>query len=933
MTHVRTVAPTPKPHAPSSFTFLQRKCACHPKSEGACEECRTNRTNTGFPLQTKLTIGAPTDVYEQEADRVAEAVMRAPDLQTSGPTVRGLSVPREAGRTSVQRQCARCRDERERASEARQKDPDALLRQVQRTPGGSSPITPSPAQLSRNCECNSDDGASVQRSATASVPWAPGSHVAPPSTGKVVTRTGSPLDAQTRAFFEPRFGRSFGDVRVHTDAEAAASANDIAARAYTIGRHLVFASGSYDPSSVQGRRLLAHELTHVAQQTGGGQLPSPRETAVTPSPGQTHSGTASDDGPSQLVHHPLTGTVLQRDPEDRAPRSEVDGPAPKKICRIKPDATKLVLPGEKLVELPEGTSVRVERPLVTDRNGIAWANVMVRGASRKGLVGLIGSIQAHSLHRCIDPPPAAPRAKEQPPRSPEAADVGNRELTPQDAKACTPLYLHKLCLYDRGASPSSPGVSSISSPEDVANLNQRCREEESAYEGEVTLSEEECRMLASPACARGGKDTLNLGRIVRVLLRSAKYIPGGAGDEIVRLLTDRLFLASVAVAIGGYLLLWVVPEPFISKVTAILTTLALLATGLFSVSMIIKLAHLWEVLASEASNAETDEQIETAAKHFGHGLGGAIVDLLVFLASLLVGGRAPGPKRVSLSPAEAMAQAERQALQLSAANDNASIVRSTGYVGRVVRSGSPSAGRAATALKFKPEPDVVLYEVPRPAETPAVEPLPAAARAPSPGAGPKGRPVSPVLPGLNQDPAPDEDPDQECPLGTMNDPIPMTWFKPLSFYPRELRLFGISYPRDQVTPLDSRDSLGVPYWPSQHSDPIQKTTSPGDRKEPSRAESERFKRVVLNEDGNFRWDIYSPDHVLDLAFGGQDDFSNIWPMDRQMNALAGTWHSQQPACYRNSPKGKPIPTSISQVPKGKWFKLTKVRSPITFGKR
>ena len=78
---------------------------------------------------------------------------------------------------------------------------------------------------------------------------------------------GAPLDAATRNYFEPRFGADFGNVRVHADGEAAASARAISARAYTLGRRIVFGTGEYRPQTDEGRSLLAHELTHVVQQS------------------------------------------------------------------------------------------------------------------------------------------------------------------------------------------------------------------------------------------------------------------------------------------------------------------------------------------------------------------------------------------------------------------------------------------------------------------------------------------------------------------------------------------------------------------------------------------------------------------------------------------------------------------------------------------
>jgi hypothetical protein len=81
---------------------------------------------------------------------------------------------------------------------------------------------------------------------------------------------GKPLPDETRSAFEGQFGRNFSDVRVHTDDRAEATARNLNARAYTIDQDIVFAPGEYAPQTPEGKRLLAHELTHVAQQRGKG---------------------------------------------------------------------------------------------------------------------------------------------------------------------------------------------------------------------------------------------------------------------------------------------------------------------------------------------------------------------------------------------------------------------------------------------------------------------------------------------------------------------------------------------------------------------------------------------------------------------------------------------------------------------------------------
>ncbi|MFG3340759.1 DUF4157 domain-containing protein [Glycomyces sp. NPDC048151] len=85
----------------------------------------------------------------------------------------------------------------------------------------------------------------------------------------VIGSGGSPLDLDTRADMEGRFGQDFSNVRVHTDSAAHESAKSVNAQAYTVGSDIVFQSGNYDPGSDSGKHMLAHELTHVVQQRSG----------------------------------------------------------------------------------------------------------------------------------------------------------------------------------------------------------------------------------------------------------------------------------------------------------------------------------------------------------------------------------------------------------------------------------------------------------------------------------------------------------------------------------------------------------------------------------------------------------------------------------------------------------------------------------------
>ena len=161
-----------------------------------------------FPIQAKLKVGAVDDPLEHEADRVADQVMRVP------APVRGLS----SAPPQVSRKCAECEEED---------------RKLQKKEAGSA--------------------APTLAEATASV-------------HEVLRSPGQPLDAATRAYFEPRFGRDFSEVRVHSGSAAAQSARDINANAYTVRENIVFGAGQFAPNQSFGRTLLAHELAHVVQQ-------------------------------------------------------------------------------------------------------------------------------------------------------------------------------------------------------------------------------------------------------------------------------------------------------------------------------------------------------------------------------------------------------------------------------------------------------------------------------------------------------------------------------------------------------------------------------------------------------------------------------------------------------------------------------------------
>ncbi|HEV7684673.1 MAG TPA: DUF4157 domain-containing protein [Pyrinomonadaceae bacterium] len=188
-------------------------------------------------LQTKLTIGQAGDAYEREADQIADRVMRMPETISDEPVSTGAP-------PAVQRKCDECEDEEKPKIQRKEQS------------GADAPT------------------------------------FAPPLVHQTLKRPGQPLDLSVRLFFEQRFGHQLPDVRVHADTSAAQSASAVNARAYTVGSDIVFGARQYEPSTNDGKRLLAHELAHSLQQVGG-----PRSKAQSESP-------AISAGPTRLSRVP-----------------------------------------------------------------------------------------------------------------------------------------------------------------------------------------------------------------------------------------------------------------------------------------------------------------------------------------------------------------------------------------------------------------------------------------------------------------------------------------------------------------------------------------------------------------------------------------------------------------------------------------------------
>jgi len=160
---------------------------------------------------------------------------------------------------------------------------------------------------------------------------------APPIVCEALSSSGQPLDSETRALMEPHFGHDFSRVRVHADAKAAESAQAVNALAYTVGNDVAFAPNQYSPATTEGKRLLAHELTHVVQQSSGSgsgvqRQEAPKETpaaATTPADAGTTTATtpttaAATATPAAVDPAKLSGTTWWNANESKAPYTKSD---------------------------------------------------------------------------------------------------------------------------------------------------------------------------------------------------------------------------------------------------------------------------------------------------------------------------------------------------------------------------------------------------------------------------------------------------------------------------------------------------------------------------------------------------------------------------------------------------------------------------------
>ena len=252
-------------------------------------------------VQTKLRVSEPGDAHEREADRLADAVMGMPaaalqrqaeeeeevvqtklevhrqeqeeeeTVQTKGEIAR--QAEEEEDSVQTRQEVHRQEQEEEETAQpkgeiARQAEEEEEVVQTKLGVHRQETEEEEAVQTRQEVDRQEEEEEALQAKAENAVKMTP-------AVESGINRSrggGHPLDASTRGFFEPRFGRKLSEVKVHTDSHAARLAGQLNAQAFTVGRDVYFAGGKYQPGTESGRSLLAHELTHTIQQQPGAKL-------------------------------------------------------------------------------------------------------------------------------------------------------------------------------------------------------------------------------------------------------------------------------------------------------------------------------------------------------------------------------------------------------------------------------------------------------------------------------------------------------------------------------------------------------------------------------------------------------------------------------------------------------------------------------------
>lgn len=885
-------------------------------------------------------MGPPSDPFEDEADRLAERVLRAP-----------VPDPQVQTAPAVQRQAV-------------------------------TPVGPAPAGMGLD---------------------------APPVVNEVLNSPGQPLDPQTRTFMESRFGHDFGRVRVHTDDRAAESARAVDALAYTVGADVVFAPGHYAPQTSEGKRLLAHELTHVLQQGGEGRAAAGQAGPVQ---GWTR-GVLQRQPDARRKATILSADQIKADPARKQAYQWVGQPPKAKVCR---STAKEPTADNCPAELAAGSEVTI----ISGQPGAGWMQIENTGAfsgfGPKEVVHILG-VFAKEVVKPATPKPTAPKPVEKP-AEPEpplygwsvAPDAYSgivphykvKSLPASDWTDTTKMMKHGPYKLVNNLRRNGDGTSSI--------LYFNAHRYEDGLAGPTGWDE----WIIGPdsiqkfidnidGYAGAGAGAYMFGPPPPNAVEGARFVEhlmAGRPREAVIAYKDALY---ESVTDPNWWIQMITASAGIVKAMSPTVPRVPGPGGLIKAPPIIEAPPVIETPPSLAKPPPVIETPPSIVKAPPVIKAPPIVEVPpVVETPPSVAPKPSGPPKLTALPGGKSAPttvargagvprsggAPRPAARPSAGGSGGDFVYRGGGAARNV---NPAQGaqpkmqlldglpQGEPANLVKPPPPVqlapsptppVVDPVPTPAQplpvAPVVDPVPAPAQptpaavpgqTPSnvpgatpgidPGAAPAamgaaGTSVGPGVkpsPGTAPSPAPFPFPEPEekrktgkCPTGlSEGNPIEMVWLKPFKFYKSVLKLYRgdyspfipqkLLYAEDKYGKEKSTIGLKPKDWPVVGTT-LHRVSTPRDET------VTRHFIEATTEEGFHEWDEYSPDHVRDLFFEGADHFKNLWPLEREPNVRAGHWHANQNVCFSNAPGQKPRVESLkSSLLNGRWFVIKQIADP------
>ncbi|HET7461249.1 MAG TPA: DUF4157 domain-containing protein [Longimicrobium sp.] len=941
-------AATPGPRAPSitpAATRAVHRCGCG----GACPACRA----------------------KEEAAVHRKALPGAPSIGTAaGPAVHRCG----CGGT-----CAACR-----ATEETEVHRKAL-------PGAPS-ITPAATRAVDRCGCGMREEA-VHRQATdggGSGGYADAVDTRPRGPGRG-------LDPATRAFMEPRFGRDFGGVRLHTGPEAARSARGLDARAFTIGQDIYFGQGEYSPGTQGGRRLLAHELTHTVQQSGA--APAPQTALRVSRPGDALELEAERVA-ARVVDGTGAGSVSSAGRGVQRQETSFLDDVETAAGEAWEDVT------EAAGEAWEGVTTTAEEVVSEGADELMGIASSVRDAANALAAGLGGSVSVSGLSLVITVPPMAvgsasfrfrlseigqdlPLPPLIVPLTPVVSLYGmpglHAGLTPELSAQVGPAVLHGLTIV------IGPGGFAASGAVTAAAAVALGAEVRVGVFGEVgiLITWPDPPFVITIPVARIDAGLAGFARGTAVAqLTVGGAMTGGLGGFALSAdaLLDLGLAADLGVAGFGalsilgmdacrvYWPLWSWQDQMTLSTSASLD----LAAGPGGAAM--RLAVATPVLgAVPFSSLPLDLQRtiftdacpmcdvfrtlrlmpsqQSGGKWTGHPtppLPGPIPDVYELAPAV----RHPAKCRGACGPDCKTCRSLGNPIECEATPDGNHVLwqytnltecdshegcrqHDEGY-DWCLRKGESSiygpchrlpdfeclcsydAPRCVGWISGRPPHDLTMLFAER------VEPIASGAgpcpatSGPGPGPGtwpgtsgpgalPPGTGPNTTGPSITGPNPPGQAPDG------VSEPIPMIWYKPLGGYRNPIWLSGERFYRDKRRRLLGHNRwIGVPFWPDVGTVLTRNQTPRGNV-------AREFMNTIVDEGFEYE-DEYSPDHVQDLMFSGADDFSNLWPLQRDINGPAGPCHQLQPVWYSNPGDPTPVQGSIQYL-HGRKFRIIAIRDP------